>query len=85
MKLAALVGVLLVAQGAASETPSRTVQTQVGFYRMRLGAFEVTALNDGAVAYPTTQVLPTATREQIQKGLAENGLTDPVPMSYNAS
>jgi glyoxylase-like metal-dependent hydrolase (beta-lactamase superfamily II) len=84
MKLVTLVGVLLVAQGAASETPIRIGQTQAGFYRMMLGGFEVTALNDGAVAYPTTQVLPTATPEQIKKGLTENGLTDPVPMSYNA-
>lgn len=28
-----------------------------GFYRMMLGDFEVTALNDGVIAYPTKQVL----------------------------
>ena len=55
-----------------------------GFYRMKLGDFAVTALNDGVVAYATARVLPTATPEQIRKGLAENGLTDPVDMSYNA-
>jgi glyoxylase-like metal-dependent hydrolase (beta-lactamase superfamily II) len=60
------------------------VRTQPGFYRMMLGDFEITALNDGVVAYPTKQVLPTATPEQIKEGLAENGLTDPVGMSYNA-
>jgi glyoxylase-like metal-dependent hydrolase (beta-lactamase superfamily II) len=60
------------------------VRTQPGFYRMMLGDFEVTALNDGVVAYPTTRVLPTATPEQIKEGLVENGLTDPVGMSYNA-
>ena len=55
-----------------------------GFYRMKLGDFEVTALNDGVVAYATARVLPTATPQQIRKGLAENGLTEPVDMSYNA-
>lgn len=84
MKLVALVGVLLAVQGAASETPTRMGQTQASFYRMTLGGFEVTALNDGAVTYLRTQVLPTATPEQIKKGLAANALTDPVPVSYNA-
>jgi glyoxylase-like metal-dependent hydrolase (beta-lactamase superfamily II) len=55
-----------------------------GFHRMMLGDFEITALNDGVVAYPTARVLPTATRQQIEQGLSENGLTDPVGMSYNA-
>ena len=61
------------------------VKTQApGFYRFMLGEFEVTALNDGVVAYPTKQVLPKATPEEIKRGLAENSLTDPVEMSYNA-
>ena len=51
---------------------------------MMLGDFEVTALNDGVIAYPTKQVLPKATDAQIASGLSENGLTDPVGMSYNA-
>lgn len=60
------------------------VKTQPGFFRMMLGDFEITALNDGVVPYPTAQVLPTATPEQIKQSLVENGLTDPVGMSYNA-
>jgi glyoxylase-like metal-dependent hydrolase (beta-lactamase superfamily II) len=67
-------------QGAAPMAETQAA----GFYRMQLGDFEITALNDGVVAYSTTQVLPTATPQQIKKGLAENGLTDPVGMSYNA-
>jgi hypothetical protein len=81
----ALVG-LLVALSAL--TPVRAaapmVKVQPGFYRMMLGDFEVTALNDGVVTYPTARVLPTATPQQIKKALAENSLTDPVGMSYNA-
>lgn len=55
-----------------------------GFYRMQLGKFEFTALNDGVVIYPTTRVPPTATPRQIESRLSESGLTDPVGMSYNA-
>lgn len=59
-------------------------KTQPGFYRMMLGDFEVTALNDGVIWYPASRLLPTATPEQIESGLSESGLTDPVGLSYNA-
>jgi glyoxylase-like metal-dependent hydrolase (beta-lactamase superfamily II) len=59
-------------------------KAQPGFFRMSLGDFEITALNDGVVAYPVTRLLPTATAAQIKGGLVENGLTDPVGLSYNA-
>src|SRR5687768_15187364 len=55
-----------------------------GFFRIMVGDFEVTALNDGVIPWPTKTVLPTATTEQIEKGLFDMGLTDPVGMSYNA-
>jgi glyoxylase-like metal-dependent hydrolase (beta-lactamase superfamily II) len=61
------------------------VKTQApGFYRIMIGNFEVTALNDGVVPYPTQRLLPKATPEQIAAALHENGLSDPVGMSYNA-
>ena len=78
---------LLLSAAAAPDTHAAApqVKTQApGFYRMMLGDFEVTALNDGVIAYPTLQVLPKATPQQIVSGLYENGLTDPVGMSYNA-
>ena len=75
--------VAVAAQSAQAAAPQ--VKTQApGFYRMMLGDFEVTALNDGVIAYPTKQVLPKATDAQIASGLSESGLTDPVGMSYNA-
>jgi glyoxylase-like metal-dependent hydrolase (beta-lactamase superfamily II) len=49
-----------------------------------IGAFEVTALNDGVIFYETSRVLPTATSDQIRHGLHESGLSDPFPMCYNA-
>lgn len=77
-----LVAALLMLIPAQASAPM--VKTQPGFYRVMLGDFEITALNDGVVAYQTKQVLPTATPEQIKESLLENGLTDPVGMSYNA-
>src|SRR5580704_1708882 len=85
-KIAAIAGLALgIACAGLTHAASPMVKTQApGFYRFMLGDFEVTALNDGVVAYPTTQVLPKATTDEINRGLAENGLTDPVDMSYNA-
>lgn len=60
------------------------VKTQPGFYRMMLGDFEITALNDGVVDYSTRQVLPGASEEEINSALSAMGLTDPIGMSYNA-
>jgi glyoxylase-like metal-dependent hydrolase (beta-lactamase superfamily II) len=76
---------LFAAAAPSSQAAAPMVKAQApGFYRMMLGDFEVTALNDGVVAYPTIQVLPHATPEQITSGLSECGVTDPVGMSYNA-
>jgi glyoxylase-like metal-dependent hydrolase (beta-lactamase superfamily II) len=69
---------------SAARATAPMVKTQPGFYRLMLGDFEVTALNDGVVAYSTARVLPTATPQQIRSGLSESGLEDPVGMSYNA-
>ena len=80
-----MLGLWLFAAAPFSHAAVPMVKTQApGFYRMMLGDFEVTALNDGVLDYPTIQVLPKATPEQIKSGLYENGLTDPVGMSYNA-
>ena len=83
---AAIAGLALgIATIGSAHAAAPMVKTQApGFYRFMLGDFEVTALNDGVVAYPTKQVLPKATPDEIKRGLAENGLTDPVDMSYNA-
>ena len=84
-KSAAIFGLMLILCGGKAVAASvPMVKTQPGFYRLMLGQFEVTALNDGVVAYPTTLVLPTATSEQIKRGLSASALTDPVGISYNA-
>jgi len=76
--------ILIMCSVAALPAAAPMVKTQPGFYRVMLGDFEITTLNDGVVAYATARVLPTATSEQIKSGLSEAALTDPVGMSYNA-
>ena len=83
LEVTALIGLTLGSVDLAYAA-APMAKTQPGFYRLMLGDFEITALNDGVVAYPTARVLPRATPEQIKESLAANGLTDPVPMSYNA-
>ena len=79
-----ILGLWLFAAAPSSPAAVPMVKTQApGFYRMMLGDFEVTALNDGVIDYATAQVLPKATPEQIKTGLYEYGVTDPVGMSYN--
>ena len=83
-------GAMIVLMVAVCRLPSGhaaapLVKTQApGFYRMLLGDFEVTALNDGVVSYSTPQVLPDTAADQIAKSLHAAGLSDPVGMSYNA-
>lgn len=77
-----LIAALSILLPAGATAP--IVKTQPGFYRMMLGDFEITALNDGVVDYPTAQVLPKASADEIKSSLSAAGLTDPVGMSYNA-
>lgn len=48
--VAALAALVL---GNATQAAAPMMKTQPGFYRMMLGEFEVTALNDGVIPYPT--------------------------------
>src|SRR4051812_22616708 len=83
--VAAILGLTLaICAVTSTRAGAPMVSSQPGYYRMMLGDFEITALNDGVVDYPTTRVLPTATPQQIKTGLSETGVTDPVGMSYNA-
>lgn len=82
---AVICSALAICSSAVANAAAPLAGTQApGFYRMMLGDFEVTALNDGVVAYSTAQVLLGATAQQIKDGLTAMGLSDPVGMSYNA-
>jgi glyoxylase-like metal-dependent hydrolase (beta-lactamase superfamily II) len=79
-------GVIAATLGcSAGHAAAPQIKTQApGFYRMMLGDFEITALNDGVVSYSTAQILPEVAPDQIAKSLQAMGLSDPVGMSYNA-
>jgi glyoxylase-like metal-dependent hydrolase (beta-lactamase superfamily II) len=75
-------GVLCV---AAAHAAAPMVKTQApGYYRMMLGDFEVTALLDGTLDLPATQLLTNTTPEMTKKALARSYLKEPVETSVNA-
>lgn len=79
-----MAGPLLVASPAA-RAQAPMVQTQApGWYRMMLGDFEITALNDGTVALPVDKLLTNTTQDRITRALRRAYLTSPVETSVNA-
>ncbi|RKH57383.1 MBL fold metallo-hydrolase [Corallococcus aberystwythensis] len=55
-----------------------------GFYRMKLGDFEVTALSDGTVPQTIREIATNTTPERVTALLARDYLQDPVETSINA-
>jgi glyoxylase-like metal-dependent hydrolase (beta-lactamase superfamily II) len=55
-----------------------------GWYRMPLGAFEVTALSDGTVDLPVDQLLTGTTPDKVKAALMRAYLKSPVETSVNA-
>lgn len=55
-----------------------------GWYRMKLGDFEVTALLDGTMELPVDKLLTGTTPEKVTKALAAQFLKTPVEASVNA-
>ena len=64
-----------------AEAPFANVQAP-GFYRFKLGAFEITALSDGTIALPVDQLLDYP-KEKIQADLEKSYLKAPVDTSVN--
>lgn len=56
----------------------------VGFYRMMLGDYEVTALLDGTLPIPVSKYLTNTTADEVEKALAREFLKDPIVLSDNA-
>ena len=69
-------------QTAHAEAPLAKVQAP-GYYRMKVGAFEVTALSDGTVALPMDKLLTGQKPEVITDRLAQAYLKVPVETSVN--
>lgn len=69
---------------APAHAAAPMVKTQgPGYYRVMLGAFEVTALDDGTVAMPVDKMLH-APAAKVQAGLARNFQSLPADMSVNS-
>lgn len=60
------------------------VKSQPGYYRLSVGTFEVTALNDGILKLQPTQLLQGRASADIVKDLAAVHLAEPVETSMNA-
>lgn len=69
----------------AAQAAAPMVKTQApGFYRVMLGDFEITVLNDGTVNLPMHQLLTNTTPEKVQADLARSFLRSPLETSVNA-
>ena len=79
---ATLLGLGLLSQAHAA-APLAKIQAP-GYYRMMLGDFEVTVINDGTVGLPLTKLLTGTTPEATERALARSYLKDPVETSVNA-
>ncbi len=81
--LATGLGIALLMGAAHAAAPQ--VKTQApGYYRVMLGAFEVTALSDGTVALPVDKLLTGTTPAKTEKSLARNFVKAPLETSVNA-
>jgi glyoxylase-like metal-dependent hydrolase (beta-lactamase superfamily II) len=68
---------------AFAKAPYAAVQAP-GFYRLKIGSAEVTALSDGTVALPLAKLYTNTSQEQAQSALKEAFLPEIVPTSVNA-
>ena len=78
---AAVFAVLLCAVSMAG-APAQNTQAP-GYYRMRLGAFEVTALSDGTFPMKAAELLTNVTAKERDAALARAFLKDPLEGSVN--
>jgi len=77
---------LLVAVTAVAAHAGAPLSTTppVGFYRMMVGDYQVTALSDGTVPLPIGTLLTNTTPAKVEKALAAAFLAQPVDTSVNA-
>ena len=81
--LAAVAASSMLLGGAHAAAPM--VKTQApAYYRVMVGAFEVTALSDGTVALPMDKVLTDTTPAKVKSAFASVFMQTPVETSVNA-
>ncbi|HGM6969903.1 TPA: MBL fold metallo-hydrolase [Serratia marcescens] len=80
-----LIGAFFAAFSAAAmaAAPFSTIDNP-GFYRIMLGDVEVTALSDGISPMPADKILINTRPQQLEKAMAANNLSLPLPTSVNA-
>ncbi|MET3228020.1 UNVERIFIED_ORG: glyoxylase-like metal-dependent hydrolase (beta-lactamase superfamily II) [Burkholderia sp. 1263] len=74
----------VVASGTAFAAAPQVKTQGPGFYRIMLGAFEVTALLDGTHPFPIDTVVEGVPKNEIARDLARDFLQAPVQGSINA-
>ncbi|MDH0863026.1 MBL fold metallo-hydrolase [Mitsuaria sp. GD03876] len=81
----AVLGLALALAAAGAQAAAPQVKTQApGYYRMMLGDFEITALNDGTIDLPVDQLMDKAKPGTVAKALGKSFLKPPVETSINA-
>jgi glyoxylase-like metal-dependent hydrolase (beta-lactamase superfamily II) len=68
---------------AFAKAPHALVQAP-GFYRMKIGSIEVTAVSDGTVALPLAKLYTNTSEQHAQSALNDAFLPENVPTSVNA-
>jgi ABC-type spermidine/putrescine transport system permease subunit II len=68
---------------ALAKAPYAVVQAP-GFYRLKIGSTEVTALSDGTVTLPLAKLYTYTSEQHAQSALNDAFLPDLVPTSVNA-
>jgi glyoxylase-like metal-dependent hydrolase (beta-lactamase superfamily II) len=79
---AALATAIVFYNGAQAAAPFAGVQAP-GYFRMKLGDFEITALTDGNLMLPVSKMLTNVTPPELQQALARVFLKEPMPISVN--
>lgn len=77
-------GMTMVPVQPADAAAPQVKKTGAAYYRFMLGKFEVTALSDGTNPEPVDQLLTGITPEQLKKAFAENYVSTPFEMNFNA-
>jgi glyoxylase-like metal-dependent hydrolase (beta-lactamase superfamily II) len=68
-----------------AEAAALMVKTSApGFYRVMLGNFEITALSDGTVSLPVSNILTNTSRAKVENILEKSYLSSPLETSVNA-
>lgn len=75
-------GAMVLAGAAAASAPPQNTQAP-GYYRMRLGDVEITALNDGTFGLNAAEVLTGITPAKLDEALERSFLREPVEESVN--